>query len=208
RFRRATQLDENLGRLAEYLKLTAPVALRDQLREYLPRPPSTVAMPAVTVEQRQALDRLISDRVATFKASEASGELDPTSGAEIFSQNCAACHQVGGEGGLIGPQLDGIGARGVDRIAEDLLAPNRNVDSHFYLTHFKLRDATELAAFVLSERGQSLQVRDMLGNSHRLKLSDISSRETIATSLMPATFATVIGADDFANLLAWLSATR
>jgi nitric oxide reductase subunit C len=30
---------------------------------------------------------------------------------EKFAQLCVACHAVGGKGGVVGPALDGIGAR-------------------------------------------------------------------------------------------------
>ena len=33
-----------------------------------------------------------------------------------------------GKGAKVGPQLDGIGTRGLDRLMEDILDPNRNVD--------------------------------------------------------------------------------
>ena len=36
-----------------------------------------------------------------------------------------------GSGGLVGPQLDGIGNRGLERLVEDVLDPNRNVDRAF-----------------------------------------------------------------------------
>ncbi len=203
-FQRASSLDENLGKLAELLKITAPVALRDQLKPYLAKPSGAAVPTPVTPEQRAELDRIIAERIASFTAAKAAGTLKPERGAEVFGQNCAACHQIGGEGGLIGPQLDGIGARGIGRLSEDILDPNRNVDSHFYLTRFKLKDGTEASGFILSEKGQSLLVRDLLGDSQRLKLSDIDSRETISTSLMPASFGTVIDTEKFASLLAWL----
>ena len=203
-FQRASSLDENLGKLAEILKITAPVALRDQLKPYLAKPSGAAVPTPVTPEQRAELDRIIAERIASFTAAKAAGTLKPEQGAEVFGQNCAACHQIGGEGGLIGPQLDGIGARGIGRLSEDILDPNRNVDSHFYLTRFKLNDGSETSGFLLSEKGQSLLVRDLLGETRRVKLSEISSRETISTSLMPASFATVIDAEQFNSLLAWL----
>ena len=49
-------------------------------------------------------------------------------GHEVFTKTCAICHQIGGQGAVIGPQLDGVGARGLDRILEDVIDPNRNVD--------------------------------------------------------------------------------
>ena len=52
-------------------------------------------------------------------------------GAEVFRTACAACHARGGQGGNIGPQLDGPGSRGAARVVEDILDPNRNVDPSF-----------------------------------------------------------------------------
>ncbi len=203
-FQRTSRIDENLSKLAELLKITAPVALRDQLKPYLAKQDGAAVPTPVTPEQRAELDRIIAQRIASFTAAKAAGTLEPEQGAKVFGQNCAACHQIGGLGGLIGPQLDGIGARGIERLSEDILDPNRNVDSHFYLTRFKLKDGTETSGFVLSEKGQSLLIRDLLGNNRRLKLSEIETKETISTSLMPASFGSVIEAEKFASLLAWL----
>ena len=52
-------------------------------------------------------------------------------GAKSFEKRCAICHKLGGEGQLIGPQLDGVGNRPVARIIEDVVDPNRNVDASF-----------------------------------------------------------------------------
>ena len=38
-------------------------------------------------------------------------------GAKVFAQTCAICHQIAGQGKIVGPQLDGIGARGLDRMS-------------------------------------------------------------------------------------------
>ena len=55
-------------------------------------------------------------------------------GAELFKKNCSNCHQVHGQGTQVGPNLDGIGKRGLDRLLEDVLDPNRNVDINFRTT--------------------------------------------------------------------------
>ena len=40
---------------------------------------------------------------------------------------------------VIGPQLDGIGGRGRDRLLEDVLDPNRNVDPAFRMIEVELK---------------------------------------------------------------------
>jgi nitric oxide reductase subunit C len=41
----------------------------------------------------------------------ASGAATRASRPDIFNQLCLACHKLGGEGGAVGPVLDGVGAR-------------------------------------------------------------------------------------------------
>src|SRR5690606_28649933 len=48
-------------------------------------------------------------------------------GKRLMQQHCAACHQLRGEGALVGPQLDGTIVRGAPRLGEDILEPNANV---------------------------------------------------------------------------------
>src|SRR5581483_8462125 len=70
------------------------------------------------------LDGLIRARAEGFKKARPNPEL----GKAVFEKHCAACHQIGGQGAKVGPQLDGIGNRGAERLLEDVLDPSRNVD--------------------------------------------------------------------------------
>jgi hypothetical protein len=83
-----------------------------------------------------AADQLIAARRTAFDPTKA----DAVRGAEVFTRNCAVCHAIEGKGAAIGPQLDGIGGRGVDRLFEDILDPNRNVDRAFRLTLVTKKD--------------------------------------------------------------------
>src|SRR5207247_1006000 len=65
---------------------------------------------------------------------------DLAKGKLVFEKSCAACHQLGGKGAKVGPQLDGIGLRGADRLLEDILDPNRNVDQAFRATLIETDD--------------------------------------------------------------------
>src|SRR5690606_9221240 len=125
-------------------------------------------------------------------------------GRTLFATHCAACHRIAGVGGLIGPQLDGIGSRGLARLAEDILDPNRNVDAHFRLTRIEKTDGSILGGFVANESGEVLTLLDAAGQSHRVLLSQIASREVSALSLMPPAFGEALKADEFRDLAGWL----
>ncbi len=49
--------------------------------------------------------------VATIGASGAAGTANRASRPDVFNQLCLACHKLGGEGGAVGPALDGVGLR-------------------------------------------------------------------------------------------------
>ncbi len=197
-------LDGQLTKLAELLKINAPITLRDQLKPWLPDPPRATNTEAPNGPRRKQLETLIKQRVSEYQSSKKLEALDPRKGARIYQTHCVTCHQIKAKGGLIGPQLDGIGSRGVQRLAEDILDPNRNIDSHFNLTNFTLIDGTQSSAFITGERGNVLQIRDLSGNTKRLRKNQIKSRETIPISLMPPTFGQTLDPKDFSNLIEWL----
>lgn len=190
---------EALKKLAAMLQHTAPAALREKLAVYLPQRPAPPPLP-VSAEQRKQLDALIASRVAVF----ANARPDATAGKNVFKTNCAVCHQIKGEGGLTGPQLDGIGVRGVERLCEDILDPNRNVDAHFHLQTFTMKDGSVMAGFLKAELGQVNVLADAAGKEHRVSKQDITKTEVAPVSLMPPVFGQSLDEAKFVDLLGYL----
>jgi putative heme-binding domain-containing protein len=190
---------ESLKTLATMLQHSAPAALREKLATYHPPRPAPPPLP-VSPEQRKHLDTLIAARVAAF----AKAKPDLETGANVFKMNCAACHQIKGEGGLIGPQLDGIGARGPARLCEDILDPNRNVDAHFHLHTFTMKDDSVMAGFLKAELGQMNVIADATGKEHRVSKQDIVKTSVSPISLMPPTFGQTMDEATFIDLLGYL----
>ena len=199
-----TNLDAQLTTLAEILKFNAPVNLRDQLKPWLSKDSQTTVTQVLDGPKSGQFEQLINQRILQYQAAKKLETLDPQKGAHVFQINCATCHQIKHQGGLIGPQLDGIGSRGIQRLTEDILDPNRNIDSHFHLTQFTFNDGTTSSAFITSERGNALQIRDLEGKFKRLQKAKIASRLTLPISLMPATFGKALTSKDFVNLIEWL----
>jgi putative heme-binding domain-containing protein len=198
-FQSADTTRESLKTLAVMLQHSAPAALREKLATYLPPRPAPPPLP-VSPEQRKQLDTLIAARTAAF----AKAKPDLETGANVFKMNCAACHQIKGEGGLIGPQLDGIGARGSARLCEDVLDPNRNVDAHFHLHMLTLKDGSTFAGFLKTELGQIQLLADATGKEHRIAKKDIAKTEVTPISLMPPTFGQTLDEATFIDLLGYL----
>lgn len=147
-------------------------------------------------------DKLIAARRASFTKG------DIEKGATIFTMHCAVCHQIGQKGALVGPQLDGIGGRGLDRILEDILDPNRNVDRAFRLSIVTLKDGGVASGLLRREEGGQMVLADITGKESSVPLTNIAKREENETSLMPAAFDRIITPAEFNDLLAYLLSQR
>jgi putative heme-binding domain-containing protein len=129
---------------------------------------------------------------------------DVAAGRKVFEKSCATCHQIAGQGAKIGPQLDGIGVRGLDRLLEDVLDPNRNVDQSFRATTITLKNGQSLSGLVLREEGAVIVMADAQGKEQRVAKDQVAEREVSPLSPMPANWADQIAEKDFHDLMAYL----
>lgn len=148
----------------------------------------------------QRIATLLKQRATGF----ASAKADAKEGAKLFTKHCAACHKIGDAGGKIAPQLDGIGVRGAERLLEDVLDPNRNVDQAFRARSITTSDDRTITALMLRADGEVLVVADLEGKEKRIPLKEITQNRETLLSAMPANFADVIPEGEFYHLLAYL----
>lgn len=125
-------------------------------------------------------------------------------GAAIYVKNCAACHSIDGQGGNVGPQLNGIGQRGLDRLCEDILDPNRNVDHAFRSTLLVLKDGEVTSGLFRREEGELVVLAESTGKEVSVPKKDIAERRQSETSLMPENFGELLTAAEFNDLMAYL----
>lgn len=148
----------------------------------------------------EARDKLIAERKAALEKNMTSS----TRGAELFTKHCANCHQIAGKGQVVGPQLDGIGLRGRDRLLEDILDPNRNVDVAFRTTTMQLTDGRVVSGLFRREEGALLVLVDPQGKEFTVPKADVEEKKQTQLSLMPANVGETIQPAEFADLAAYL----
>lgn len=148
----------------------------------------------------QRLAELVKVRGKAFASAKPDKEL----GAKLFTKHCGACHKIGDMGGKIAPQLDGIGNRGLERLLEDVLDPNRNVDQAFRARIITTKDERTITGLMLRVEGEVLVIADAEGKEIRIPTGNIESNRETMLSPMPANFADVIPETDFLHLAAYL----
>jgi putative heme-binding domain-containing protein len=123
---------------------------------------------------------------------------DVSKGRALFVEKCSQCHQLAGQGKLVGPQLDGVGKRTQERLLEDILLPNRNVDHAFRTSTLLLDDGRIVVGLVRSETDDALTMVDGEGKEQTISKVEASERKQNTQSVMPGNLHEVL--DDAALL--------
>jgi putative heme-binding domain-containing protein len=131
-------------------------------------------------------------------------DVDMQLGGKQFADRCAVCHKLGDQGKVIGPQLEGVGARGAQRLTEDILWPDRNVDEAFRLTILLLESGESVSGLVSDRSADSLMLTDQMGKQRRILLSEIDQEKPSKLSLMPGNFDELMTDLEFASLIGFL----
>jgi putative membrane-bound dehydrogenase-like protein len=164
-------------------------------RKLTPLPPPasiTLTPPAAAVTTAQVLAALSSADT-------------PRGRAVFYAAGCIACHRVGPEGGVFGPELTGLGARGnVERVIRSILEPSAEIVEGFALHTYTLRDGKTLAGRLLEEGQGNFVIVQPDNQSATITRTDIVKQETVPVSAMPA-YDRTMSAADFAALVAWLT---
>jgi len=142
-------------------------------------------------------------------AAEVKSQGDTTKGMAVFTSplaGCTACHQIGKQGGIIGPELDAVG-RGVpvELLIEAVVWPNRQIKEGYVATTLTLKDGRKLQGYRTAEGNGELELKDFLANTlNRFPLSEIKERQE-AGSLMPEGLIVNLTREELRDLIAYLS---
>jgi putative heme-binding domain-containing protein len=134
----------------------------------------------------------------------AQGPGDVEKGKALFNATCAICHSVRGEGGHIGPVLDGAGASGVETLLRSILTPNAAMEAGYRTFRVETKDADVLDGFFVSKNSEAIIVRQPNAEDRRIPLGEIKSAEFIRRSLMPEGLLDSMSPADARDLFAYL----
>jgi putative heme-binding domain-containing protein len=134
---------------------------------------------------------------------------DSRRGQKIFSDangvNCIRCHTINEQGGLIGPDLTGIGMKQPrPYIIESVLYPSKVILDGYQQVFFYMKDDEDFAGIVRSETTDTVTLIDSLGQTNLLEKSKIDHRKISQISLMPEGLQTGLSLEQFSDLIAFV----
>ncbi|WP_414661797.1 DUF7133 domain-containing protein [Horticoccus sp. 23ND18S-11] len=168
-----------------------------------------------------ALDRLIQknfpnsggklssqEKIAELKRMKgvlAGGRGDAMKGKVLFTQKCAACHILFDEGGQIGPNLTGYERTSPDFWLVGVLDPSAEIREGYNAYLAQLKGGQTLMGMIVQQDAGTVVLKDMAGQKHAARTSEIEKLDVFPQSLMPEGL--LNGVDDAAlrDLFAYLS---
>ena len=147
-----------------------------------------------------------SDRQAIVKDYDAVNALsgDPARGANIYRQNCAACHRLRDEGNAVGPDLATIADKPIGTLLVAILDPNQAFETKYINYTALTKGGREISGIISAETPNSLTLRNAGGKDEVVFRSDIQELNSSRLSLMPEGFESVVKPQDMADLIAFI----
>jgi putative heme-binding domain-containing protein len=187
-------------------RLLADPAVQSRLRTTQAK--DLIAKMEAVVKDLPPVDDRLLKLIQARKAAHPKSPRDVARGAEIFKKTCAGCHRIDGLGQKVGPELDAVYTRGLERLLEDVLDPNRNVDQAFRATLIKTADGRVISGLVKSEEGEVIVVQEAADKETRIAKKEVEARQLSALSPMPANVADPLSEEEFHDLMHFLLKNR
>jgi putative heme-binding domain-containing protein len=145
-----------------------------------------------------------------FERFRASAQMpgDATAGKSLFQGSCLICHQVGGAGVAIGPDLSGAGAMGLESLLRNILTPNAQLESGYYRHDLSLADGGIVSGFLASKNKDTLVIRQIGTDERAVPRSTVKSHSISKRSLMPEGLIDGYSEKQIADLFAYLKSLQ
>ena len=198
------------------LKLARDQTVQPQL---LARPAIRTALETAALpKQRREVEEILKDlpeelasvgeAIRDYRAAYSLSGGDREAGQRIFQKQCSVCHQVANRGKTVGPNLDGIGNRGLERLTEDVLAPNRNIDIAFRASTIVTVDGLTKTGLLRTGRDGLFTLIDFGGEEQTFRKVNLEHIGVTKLSPMPANFSDVLSVKEFCDLMSYLLSLR
>ncbi len=105
-------------------------------------------------------------------------------GKRVFQQTCASCHSLFGEGGDLGPHLDGANRQDLYYLLENLIDPSAVLPQDYRMTVVTLKDGRILSGNISAQSRHTLTISG-LDSVEVIPVSEVMKQEQFEQSTMP-----------------------
>lgn len=162
---------------------------------------------------RSAAGRLFAtdpNRAKVLKAYAATAATlgDAETGKKLFTDQCSACHQVGGVGTNVGPDISDSRTKTPAALLTSILDPNAAIDSAFIQYSVLTVDGRILDGLLVGETAAAVTLQQKGGQRVSIPREDIERLQAPGISLMPEGFEQTLNPSQMSDLLSYLKNWR
>jgi putative heme-binding domain-containing protein len=147
--------------------------------------------------------KALMDKIRAFFPSSKTARGDASKGRQIFTQTCAVCHTLFGDGAKIGPDLTGANRDNLDYLLENIVDPSAVIAADFRATVLTLKDGRVLFGMVTANNDRTVTFRT-LTETVALERADIAKSEVQNVSMMPEGLLQAYTPEQVKDLFAYL----
>jgi putative membrane-bound dehydrogenase-like protein len=153
-------------------------------------------------------DTIDPDRQKVIDAYKAALALrgDAARGVQVFTKSCAACHQFGGIGQPVGPDLASVGDKSPEGLLIAILDPNRAVEARYVNYVAATKDGRTFSGILAAETGNSITLVGQDGKQQVILRTDLEELAGTGKSAMPEGLEKDLKPQDVADVIAYLRA--
>ena len=179
----------------------------EALKEVLVLTPESSA-PAIEAASRPFVrEWKVSDLVAEVQQGLSHRNYD--NGRQMFvAAACYKCHRFAGQGGIVGPDVTGVGRRyNATTLLESIIEPSKVISDQYEAMIFLLDSGKQVSGRVVNLNGSRLMVSENMldpGNLTTINRDEIEESFTSKVSMMPKGLLNNLTRDDVLDLVAYL----
>ena len=130
---------------------------------------------------------------------------DNRSGEQIFASYCRACHKAGKEGSTVAPNLTYITRKFDDKqLLNAIIFPSAAIAFGYESWLVETKSKNSYYGFIISDNKESKIIRDIAGQNHTIKKSEIVSSKKQDKSIMPSAGQMNLSEQQLADVVGYL----
>lgn len=183
--------------------------------------PRTVVDPATAKKLRQHPDAVVKaaagrllatdpNRAKVLKRYEGSATSlgNAALGKRLFKEHCSACHQVGGVGTNVGPDISDSRTKTPLALLTSILDPNAAIDAAFIQHRVLTLDGRVLDGLLVGDANNTVILQQKGGKRVAIPRDEIERLQAPGVSLMPEGFEETLSPGKMSDLLSYLKNWR
>jgi putative membrane-bound dehydrogenase-like protein len=129
---------------------------------------------------------------------------DAVEGKKLFTQACATCHKLFGEGNIIGPELTGADRKNSEWLLTQIVDPSTFIRPEYVNHNVEMKDERSLSGLIVEQSDSTLTLLDAQNQKTVLNRAEMKEIRASEVSLMPEGLLEALAPQQVRDLFSYL----